>query len=239
MGLELIPLDPTGGVTPQRPPNRPRFIGLSRGEKLEKLNDEWQSGPSAGIAQVEFLADIAASPSYNSLTELGTKVVTDTGFIPADVSPSAFFFNRGADASSLNSSVGRFRPIQEGGVYTDTTACVPAVQGHEFRHAGLAYILENFTREDVTERWGSDGRLAYDAARYFNEAANETMDIGSESAGTVLGPNTLMSNTTEFEGRFTEEQTAIISTILPRIAGDILLDLGIPKATVNKDTDNE
>ena len=193
----------------ERPPRRPAF---------------------RPITDVEFLATLRTEESFDSVAELGTKVASEFNFLEnapnVGIALSAGT-QEGVDSLGLN--LGESVPPMS--VNTGADRSVPAVQGHEFRHAAEFYIIDRFSREDMVERWGDEAGTLRDILNYRNEGATEVFDHPEENAGFDKGQQETMAGTIQEIGGLTTQQVELVDRLLPAIAEDIMRDdLKIPRA---------
>lgn len=188
------------------------------------------------LGELEFLADLANSGSQDDLAKLGTKVAGASimhnnllagkaSYYPTDVSPSL--------QTEFKAFEGKFPSLNT--IYTGVGRSVPAVQNHEFRHAGVKFIVENFTAEHAEERWGDEAGHLITLFKVFNEASVEVFDNPEDFAGM----DQTMQDTIQFLEQLTPSQKELVQRVSEDIAQDIMGDLGVPPRTQRREPESE
>ena len=179
--------------------------------------------PMAQLGDLEYLAELAASGSQDELSRLGTKVAGGGLFYnPAYESKASYYRpDIGVEPQQrFKAMEGQFPTL--GTVYTGTGASVPAVQSHEFRHAGARHILGNFTRDQMVDKWGEEGGQIHDILKYKGEGAMEVFDRPQDPAGSL---GTMAAT---LEASMKPEWTDVLKRRMGGIATDIMTGLGVP-----------
>ena len=182
------------------------------------------SGHTQGIGDLEYFAELRNAPSSDELSRLGTKVAGPGIYYNPTMESRADYYQQGVNPEAqqaFRAAEGQFPTLNT--AYTGMGVSVPAVQAHEFRHAGRQYILDNFTRQQMFDRWGKEGGDIYDILRFRNEGAVEAFDRPQDPAGS-LGT---MAETLEANMR--PEWTDVLQRRMGGIASDIMYDLGVPR----------
>lgn len=178
---------------------------------------------TAQFGDLEYLAALASSGSQDELSRLGTKVAGSGMFYNPAYESKASYYRPGIGIEPQK----RFRAMEGqyptlGTVYTGTGVSVPAIQSHEFRHAGARHILDNFTRDQMVEQWGEEGGQVHDILKYKSEGSMEVFDRPQDPAGS-LGT---MAET--LEANMKPEWTDVLKRRAGGIATDIMSGLGVP-----------
>jgi len=206
---------------------------------IGSLPKRQQAGLSALVSpqlDVEYLAELANSGSQDELSRLGTKIAGASTYFNPEQSGTgkAFQPNIGAaDANQFYQQEGKW-PVGNT-IYTGGGVSVPGVQNHEFRHQGGQYVLDNFSREDMVNRWGAEGGMVRDLLNYKNEGSMEAFDRPMDSAG----ERGTMGDTIQFMdgpmGTMKPEWTDVLRQHAGRISTDIMGDMGVPPRAVMAD----
>ena len=177
------------------------------------------------LGDLEYFADLNNAPSSDSLAYLGTKVSgAGMNYSPALANQANYF-----KPQDTGDNVDLYREYEGKNpdyntVYTGTGTSVPAIQNHEFRHAGAQYLTDNFTREQMIDRWGDDGGQIHGLLSYKNEGAIESFDNLNDPAGSYG----TMANTIDVDN-FRPEWTDLLQRRMEEISSDVMFGLGVPR----------
>ena len=177
-----------------------------------------------GLGDLEYFAELRNAPSSDELSRLGTKVAGPGIYYNPAMESRADYYQQGVNPEAqqaFRAAEGQFPTLNT--AYTGMGVSVPAVQAHEFRHAGRQHILDNFNRQQMVDRWGDEGGDIYDILRFRNEGAVEAFDRPQDPAGS-LGT---MAETLEANMR--PEWTDVLQRRMGGIASDIMYDIGVPR----------
>jgi hypothetical protein len=176
-----------------------------------------------GLGDVEYFAELRNAPSSDELSRLGTKVAGGGLYYnPAWESKAKYYRpSIGADPQKeFRAMEGQFPTL--GTAYTGMGVSVPAVQAHEFRHAGARHILGDFTRDQMVDKWGEEGGQVHDILKYKGEGAVEVFDRPQDPAGSL---GTMAAT---LEANMKPEWTDVLKRRAGGIAADIMSGLGVP-----------
>lgn len=185
---------------------------------------------TAQMGNLEYFAELANAPSGDDLARLGTKVSGAGMYHNPTESTNARYFPGQTDASEARQFFQQEGQWPTGNtVYTGSGISVPAVQNHEFRHAGGQYILDNFTREEMVDKWGDEGGEIHNILNYRNEGAMETFDNPNDPAGELGTVGGSMQFVDGPKGTMRPEWTDVLQRRMKDISGDIMYGLGVPR----------
>lgn len=185
---------------------------------------------TARMGNMEYFAELGNAPSSDDLARLGTKVSGAGMYHNPSESTNARHFPsqiKGSEAQEFFKQEGQWPTGNT--IYTGSGVSVPAVQNHEFRHAGGRYILDNFTREEMADKWGDEGSQIYDLLNYKNEGSIETFDNPNEPAGELGKVGDYMQFVDGPQGTMQPEWTDVLQRRMGEISGDIMYGLGVPR----------
>ena len=191
----------------------------------ERIEHNRRNQSTAGMGNLEYFAELGNAPSGDELARLGTKVSGGGLYYNPEAEQQANYVrptDTGDDVAIYRGYEGKNPTFNT--AYTGMGVSVPSVQNHEFRHAGGQYILDNFTREQMVERWGDEGGKIRDILDYKNEGAMEVFDNPNEPAG-AFGT---MANTRDVNN-FKPEWTALLQKRMEDISSDVMYGLGVPR----------
>lgn len=177
-----------------------------------------------GFGDLEYFAELGNAPSSDEMARLGTKVSGAGLYYNSAMERQANYVRpsgAGNDVQTFQRYEGKQPTFNT--AYTGMGVSVPSVQNHEFRHAGAQYMMDNFTREQMVDRWGKEGGQIRDILDYKNEGAVEVFDKPNEPAGSYG----TMASTIDVDN-FRPEWTDVLQRRMESISADVMGDLGVP-----------
>ena len=187
-----------------------------------KPNNAMQREQTRKFGELEYFAELASSGYQDELSRLGTKVAGASIYHNPRLSSLARYVQPGigAEYRGRHFAAEGKQPVM-GTIYTGMGRSVPAVQSHEFRHAGAQYILSNFSREEMVKRWGKDAGMLRDLLNYKQEGSMEAFDDPSAPAGVGTMAETM-------EKDMKPEWVSLLKRITSDVSTDIMGDIGVP-----------